>query len=501
MVWNRAFPAVPFTHSTTPAGATVIDTGGLKLVYTGGSFTASSLSITMAEPNWLNVSVWTPSSSSEGNLFGTFHNLDGLDGWQDMNCSHAVNGALGPDPMPDDTRHDQASYGHFWCAMGLISKSGWAVIDDSRSPVFTNDTNSGAGGWLAPQHKGQCATDVAEKVNCLAPAATPVWGTRGNSTPAERKLACEVAGCCFVPSAPVPPAPPPYIPGPDRIALQQFFGHNENVLTTPAHPPKQPGYTSALGIVGYALKSPPPSALAGEYNQLKLYYLASPPDHWTTATAADENAAVQAGYKLIAPLAWVPVKPQGNFTAPIALYYSPSRHDHYASLNNCQGCPDYKLLHLDGYACPPPTVPPPPPPTGGCFRRGGGGRFDSYFFGHGVGTGNYRLALTDFARLSGPIPVPRRHQLGMSWSRWSEGPVAGEPWPGLQADMVAAVKGLEATSFPLDQFVSSARNHTLLMWLSRVAYVSSYSSFLPVITHYCCYCLLATGCPSGRSLT
>ena len=47
----------------------------------------------------------------------------------------------------------------------------------------------------------------------------------------------------------------------------------------------------------------------------------------------------------------------------------------------------------------------------------------------------------------------------MSWSRWSEGPVPGEPWPGLQKDMVDAVNGLEATGFPLDQFIFDMNWH------------------------------------------
>ena len=35
VVWNRAFPAVPFARSTSATGVTTIDTGGLKLVYSG----------------------------------------------------------------------------------------------------------------------------------------------------------------------------------------------------------------------------------------------------------------------------------------------------------------------------------------------------------------------------------------------------------------------------------------------------------------------------------
>ena len=335
VVWNRRFPPTPFTHSVD-GGVTTISTGagGITLTYTGGPFTSASLSIRMAQPNWDNNSEWTYGSSSQGNLFGTFHNLDGLNGWQDMNCSNPDNGALGPDRLPNGTQHDQASYGHYWCAMGLISKSGWAIVDDSRSPLFTKAGDS-TDGWLAPQHKGQCALDIAENIPCLAPSTTHVWKTTAalGATVAEQQQRCEAAGCCYVPPTPTPA--PPHGLGP-TVALRQYFGGNENVLTTDAHPPRQPGYSSVLGIVGYALAKEPSGAAPGEYNQLKLFYRASPADHWTTATAEDEKAAAAQGYSLVAPLAWVPVKPQGNFSAEIVLYYSPSRHDHYDSLNNCE---------------------------------------------------------------------------------------------------------------------------------------------------------------------
>jgi alpha-glucosidase (family GH31 glycosyl hydrolase) len=235
------------------------------------------------------------------------------------------------------------------------------------------------------------------------------------------------------------------------IPLVQYYGHGENVLSIPAHPPRQPGYSSVLGTVGMALAEVPVGAAVADYNQLKLWYKAGPlPDHWTTATVGDEVGANASGYSLVAMLGWVPVKPTGKFTEEIVLYVQgPSQHDHYASTNGCQGCTNSKKLHSDGFAG--------PDSAAACVRRTE--YVDMYFFGHGVGRANYRTALADFAKLAGPIPLPRRHQLGMSWSRWSAGPVPGEPWPGLQSDMIAAIDGLAATEFPLDTFIFDMNWH------------------------------------------
>jgi hypothetical protein len=41
---------------------------------------------------------------------------------------------------------------------------------------------------------------------------------------------------------------------------------------------------------------------------------------------------------------------------------------------------------------------------------------DWYFFGHGI---DYAEALSDFASIAGAVPIPRRHFLGLSWSKWS----------------------------------------------------------------------------------
>lgn len=93
--------------------------------------------------------------------------------------------------------------------------------------------------------------------------------------------------------------------------------------------------------------------------------------------------------------------------AEVVLYYSASRLDHFSSTNQCEGCDGlYKLVRTQGYVL-----------TLGvgndeCVQRVG--TEDFYFFGHGVGYNNYRQALKDFAAIAGPIPIPRRHMLGVS---------------------------------------------------------------------------------------
>lgn len=48
-----------------------------------------------------------------------------------------------------------------------------------------------------------------------------------------------------------------------------------------------------------------------------------------------------------------------------------------------------------------------------CIRRTG--HTDTYFLGHGPA---YTAALADFASIAGHQPVPRRHMLGICWSKW-----------------------------------------------------------------------------------
>lgn len=128
VVWNRNVP-IPSFATKTLGNVTTIATSSFVLTYTAGiapGFTSANLQVSLRSPRlWTNVTTWQPGDQPDGNLYGTFHTLDGLEGWQSMNCTvdNAVwNGAgFGSQPLAH-------------CAWGLISKAGWALVDDSRSP-------------------------------------------------------------------------------------------------------------------------------------------------------------------------------------------------------------------------------------------------------------------------------------------------------------------------------------------------------------------------------
>jgi alpha-glucosidase (family GH31 glycosyl hydrolase) len=85
---------------------TTIDTGVINLTYhpDGRSFSASNLS---AEIHAGSVAAhWTPGAPNPGNLGGTLTTLDGADGPEDL-------------------------------GEGLLSRDGWYLLDDSRSPLIT----------------------------------------------------------------------------------------------------------------------------------------------------------------------------------------------------------------------------------------------------------------------------------------------------------------------------------------------------------------------------
>eukprot|EP01045_Picozoa_sp_COSAG04_P019024 COSAG04_NODE_1808_length_5520_cov_1.952038_5_plen_161_part_00 len=58
-----------------------------------------------------------------------------------------------------------------------------------------------------------------------------------------------------------------------------------------------------------------------------------------------------------------------------------------------------------------------------CFARSGNA--DVYLFTHGL---DYEKALSDYTLIAGKIPIPRRHMLGVSWSRWGQAVVPGKKW-------------------------------------------------------------------------
>lgn len=96
----------------------VIDTGELTLRYKEGSgkFAPHNLWIDRAgEPVAFK---WTPGQPDDGNLKGTTRTLDGVSGASSLEA-------------------------------GLLSRDGWALIDESKRPLFTAD------GWAAPRPIGE----------------------------------------------------------------------------------------------------------------------------------------------------------------------------------------------------------------------------------------------------------------------------------------------------------------------------------------------------------
>jgi hypothetical protein len=106
----------------------------------------------------------------EGNLFGTFHTLDGINGTVSMNCSvdNLAGNSIGFGSEP---------LAH--CVWGLVSKAGWALLDDSNRPVFNKN-------WPGPQMAGSCNGPL--NVSCFFDSEFNPKDAAG----------CEAAGCCFV---------------------------------------------------------------------------------------------------------------------------------------------------------------------------------------------------------------------------------------------------------------------------------------------------------------
>lgn len=113
--WYRAQPVPPFSANTS--GDTLeIETAHLRLVYrdpAGQGFTPDTLWITLKDTG----TIWRPGDKADDNLLGTTRTLDNVNGYAPL------------EP-------------------GLMSRAGWALVDDSTTLVF-NDA-----GWIEPRQPG-----------------------------------------------------------------------------------------------------------------------------------------------------------------------------------------------------------------------------------------------------------------------------------------------------------------------------------------------------------
>jgi alpha-glucosidase (family GH31 glycosyl hydrolase) len=108
---NRKLPVSKFSATKAGNGGVDIDTGALRLHYapqvgTDGRFNSTNLTVTLTLDG--RSVVWRPGTPDTGNLQGTTRTLDGALG--------------GKTKEPMDP--------------GLISRDGWALVDDSTRPLF-----------------------------------------------------------------------------------------------------------------------------------------------------------------------------------------------------------------------------------------------------------------------------------------------------------------------------------------------------------------------------
>ena len=139
VVQKRSWPAVPVT-ATHAAGWLVLQTSALTLRYRpgAGAFTAGDLRVSWREASGA-LHVWLPGQADPGNLGGLTYSLDNI---ESANLPPPGNDLGSPVhdvipgievPLPPATP-------------GLLSRSGYAFLDDSASPVW-NANHS----WIEPR--------------------------------------------------------------------------------------------------------------------------------------------------------------------------------------------------------------------------------------------------------------------------------------------------------------------------------------------------------------
>eukprot|EP00117_Sycon_ciliatum_P025367 scpid31380/ scgid21071/ Alpha-xylosidase len=205
---NRRLP-VPSFESAVTGGELKITTKNLELRYklnTGTTFNEYNLQVSVLNVGGDTV-IWRPIPTAnitlQGNLLGTARTLDGNRGAENMDLNCLTN------PRAD-----------LHCTLGLVSRDGYVVVDDTGSPKFDNDT---AWQWLRqPGIPGppldQCNIAGEKRRDC---------GYIGIS-----RLDCEGKGCCYVGSDDGQPSHANGVPDCFFSTQAQqdlyFFGHGRN---------------------------------------------------------------------------------------------------------------------------------------------------------------------------------------------------------------------------------------------------------------------------------
>lgn len=125
-VVNRNLPVPNFKSSTT-ADVLTITTSDVELTYAiGQPFSGATLSVASLDKT-SKFTGWAFGDRDDGNLLGTIKSLDQL-GVISLNCTENAN----------VTVHSEQLH----CHWGLVSRGGWAVVNDTTSPALNPTT-----GW------------------------------------------------------------------------------------------------------------------------------------------------------------------------------------------------------------------------------------------------------------------------------------------------------------------------------------------------------------------
>lgn len=176
-ILNRKLPVPAFTQSTK-TGVLTITTSDLELTYTvGQAFGQSSLRVQAAANSHLHgdLQTWQAGDNNAGNLLGTIKSLDML-GAISLNCTEN-NGTQ----VHDESLH---------CEWGLVSRAGWALVDDSTNWALTpgaewwDSPNTNAVDWYFFGHgldyRGalQDFTSIAGQIPMVPRYSMGLWWTR-----------------------------------------------------------------------------------------------------------------------------------------------------------------------------------------------------------------------------------------------------------------------------------------------------------------------------------
>ena len=123
---NRELPVPAFKTETKGSGVT-IKTDKVTLTYKGGKFDAGNLGVSF-KLNGKTVT-WHPGDNPKGNLKGTTRTLDGCEGFSKLSKR--------------ETEMEN----------GIISRDGWAIVDESSRHLFAKD-DSDWGEWVTTRPDG-----------------------------------------------------------------------------------------------------------------------------------------------------------------------------------------------------------------------------------------------------------------------------------------------------------------------------------------------------------